>query len=56
MKLAIRILALTLAVGGTIVGNSLPKSPSKAIVLHGSSVPGPVPVCDPWGKEACNIR
>jgi hypothetical protein len=56
MKLAFRIFALSLVVAGTVVGNTLPKTPGKDIVVHSSSVPGPVPVCDPWGKEVCSIR
>jgi hypothetical protein len=56
MTLVIRILALSIAVGGTFAGNFVPKSLNSGAVLQGSGVPGPIPVCDPWGKETCSIR
>ena len=55
MKLAIRIFALTLAIAGTVAGYAMPKNAISGAAVH-TAVPGPIPVCDPWGKETCNIR
>jgi hypothetical protein len=57
MKLVIRISAVILALAGAVAGNSLPKNPAVvSAAVHNSAVPGPIPVCDPWGTQTCNIR
>jgi len=55
MKSYIRIFALIVVVAGAVTGNSLAKNATVAAV-HQGSVPGPIPVCDPWGKITCGIR
>jgi uncharacterized membrane protein len=55
MKFAIRVTALTLVVAAAVAGNSLPKNTTVA-VMHKATVPGPVPLCNPFTQSCPNIR
>ena len=55
MKFAVRVAALTLVVAAAVAGNSLPKNTDIA-VMHKASVPGPLPLCNPFTQTCPNIR
>jgi hypothetical protein len=55
MKIAIRILALCLVAAAAVVGNSLPKNTTVA-VIHQGTVPGPTPYCNPFTEKCPNMR
>jgi hypothetical protein len=55
MKLALRVAAFTLVVAAAVAGNSIPKNPTVAS-MHKGTVPGPVPLCNPFTQTCQNIR
>jgi hypothetical protein len=55
MKLSIRVIAFTLVVAAAVAGNSLPKN-STVAAIHQDSVPGPLPLCNPFTQTCPNIR
>jgi hypothetical protein len=55
MKLSIRVAAFTLVVATAVAGNSLPKHSTLAPIYR-DSVPGPVPLCNPFTQTCPNIR
>jgi hypothetical protein len=55
MKLALRVAAFTLVVVTAVAGNSIPKNPTVAS-MHKGTIPGPVPLCNPFTQTCQNIR
>jgi hypothetical protein len=55
MKLALRVAAFTLVVAAAVAGNSIPKNPTVAS-MHKASVPGPVPLCNPFTQSCPSLR
>lgn len=55
MKIALRVIALSSIVPILIVGNALPKEKAMA-AMQRSTVPGPIPICNPLTQNCPNIR
>ena len=55
MKFALRVAAFTLVVVAAVAGNSIPKNPTIASI-HKASVPGPVPLCNPFTQSCPVLR
>jgi len=55
MKLAVRILAVTVVVAGAIAGNSMQRNTLVASAGH-SVVAGRMPTCNPFTQKCANIR
>lgn len=55
MKFALRVAAFTLVVAAAVAGNSLPNNTVVA-VMHKATVPGPLPLCNPFTQACPNIR
>ncbi len=61
MKTTLRVIALSSIAPALLVGSFMSKSKPAAMdktvaVLHRSSVPGPVPACNPFTQKCPNIR
>jgi len=57
MKLALRVIALTLFVAAAVVGNSSVKiSRSTTVQIAGIPGGGPIPMCNPFKEKCPNIR
>jgi disulfide bond formation protein DsbB len=55
MKIAIRIFALTLAIAGAVAGTAMERT-SDITSVHASTMPGPVPACNPFSQKCPNLR
>ena len=55
MKLGLRVAAFTLVVAAAVAGNSVPKNTTVAS-MHRGTIPGPVPLCNPFTQTCQNIR
>ncbi|HTJ30599.1 MAG TPA: hypothetical protein VL346_08870 [Acidobacteriaceae bacterium] len=56
MKTTLRVLALTSLAAAFVAGASVPKNNAIAAAVLHSSVPGPIPLCNPLTQNCPNIR
>jgi hypothetical protein len=55
MKIALRVVALSLFVSAAVAGNSISRN-STVAAIHNSTSSGPIPMCNPWTQNCPPIR